>query len=210
MSSSLFLDSSLPIDLENRVQSELRDGERLLWVGQPIPARYARKGIPVMIFGGVFTTFAAFWIVMALGMGAFAGGRGFGWVGLIFPLFGVPFVLVGMGMLTAPRWMKKMAAQTFYAVTDQRVILWEAGLFGRMEVRSYDPSQLKSIRRVEYANGEGDLVLEESITYGRDSDGDRTRHVKRHGLMAIGQAREVEELIHRALVAPVESQQRDA
>ncbi|MCA9071931.1 MAG: hypothetical protein KDA84_23545 [Planctomycetaceae bacterium] len=207
MSSSLFLDSSLPPDLDNRVQSELRDGERLLWVGQPIPARYGRKGTPLMIFGGVFTAFSLFWIVMALTIGGFAGANGLGWIGLIFPLFGVPFVLVGAGMLSAPFWMKKLAAQTFYAITDRRVILWEAGLFGRMEVRSYDPSQLKTIRRVEYANGEGDLILEEFVTYGRDSDGHRTRHRKLHGLMAIAHVRDVEELIHRALVAPIESNQ---
>lgn len=204
MSSSLFLDSSLPIDLENRVHSELRDGERLLWVGQPILARYARKGVPLMIFGGVFTAFSLFWMAGALGIGVFGGANGFGWFGLVFALFGVPFVLVGLGMLTAPRWIKKMASQTFYAITDRRVILWEAGLFGRVEVRSYDPSQLKTIRRVEYANGEGDLVFEESINYGRNSDGHRTRHIKRHGLMAIGQVREVEELIQRALVSNTE------
>lgn len=210
MGSSLFLDSRLPIELENRVQSELRDGERLLWVGQPIPARYGRKGIPLMIFGGIFTAFSLFWIVMAFSMGAFAGGNAFGWMGLIFPLFGLPFLLVGLGMLTAPRWMKKLASRTFYAITDRRVILWEAGLFGRMEVRSYYPDDLQSMRRVEYANGEGDLILEEYITYGRDSDGHRTRHPKRHGLMAIDQVREVEELIHQALVAPLESKDRDA
>ena len=41
-------------------------------------------------------------------------------ISICFPLFGLPFVLIGLGMLTAPHWAKRKALRTAYAVTDRR------------------------------------------------------------------------------------------
>lgn len=201
MSSPLYDDASLPIEMENRVHEELRDGERLLWVGQPNPSRYAKKAIPIVLFGIPFTLFALFWMAGASGL-LFGGrrGGGFGLFEVLFPLFGLPFLCAGLGMLYSPYWAKKRARRTFYALTDQRAILWEASWFGSTEIRAYTAGQLDRMRRVEYADGQGDLIFEEFVTYGRDSDGDRTSNVKRHGFMAIDRVREVDELIRQALV----------
>ena len=98
--------SGLPADLDARVRSEMRDGEQLLWVGQPRPGRFARQAIPLVLFGIPFTAFAVFWMVVtssALLFGGFAnnvGPGGFGWFfAACFPLFGLPFMLIGLGML---------------------------------------------------------------------------------------------------------------
>jgi hypothetical protein len=42
---------------------------------------------------------------------------------VLFPLFGVPFVLIGLGMLAAPYWMRRKAQNTVYALTDKRALI---------------------------------------------------------------------------------------
>ena len=44
---------------------------------------------------------------------------------------------VTLGMLTAPLWAARKARSTFYAVTDRRAILWDAGWWGAVTVRSF-------------------------------------------------------------------------
>src|SRR5688572_1960017 len=99
-------EGQLPLDLDNRVHAELRDGERLVWVGQPHPGRASRAGIPMVLFGIPWTAFALFWMAGASGMlfGGFGNGGppGFGGFLACFPLFGIPFVLIGIGLLTSP------------------------------------------------------------------------------------------------------------
>lgn len=200
----LFRDSELPPNLDARVRGELREGERLLWVGQPRPGRFARQALPIVLFGIPWTAFSVFWMAAASGMlfGGMGKGNGaFDLFGLIFPMFGLPFVLVGIGMLSSPYWLRRMAARTCYALTDRRAIIWEGGWRGSVEVRSYGPEELKKIRRVEYPTGEGDLIFEEMFTFGTDSHGHRTSNTKRHGFLAIDSPRDIEELLRKALPA---------
>lgn len=204
---ALFGDSRLPEELDARVRSELSAGEQLLWVGQPRPDRFARASIPLVIFGLVFTGFAVFWMAAASGMlfGGFGGPNGapggFGLIFSCFPLFGVPFVLVGLGMLTSPFWLRRLARRTCYALTDRRAIVWQARWFGGVEVRSYGPQDLTRLRRVEHADGSGDLVFEEIVTFGHDRHGHRTSGTRQYGFLAIDGVRQVEELLRKALLA---------
>jgi hypothetical protein len=198
----LFGDGQLPPELDARVRGELQRDEQLLWVGQPIPARFARGGWFLMFFGVPFTAFAVFWMAIT-SFGVFQGGLpGGGFLGLFacFPLFGLPFVVVGLGLLSSPYWLRQRAKRVCYAVTDSRAIVWDAGWFGGLEVRSYGPDQLTRIRRVEYPDGCGDLVFEELVTVGRDSDGHSTTGTRRYGFMAIPQVHTVEELLRKALL----------
>jgi hypothetical protein len=194
-------------EVRSRIQSELDAGERLLWAAQPDPRRLARASLAIVLFGIPWTAFACFWVFMASGglWGLFDGGMdfprdegAFQVISICFPLFGLPFVLIGLGMLTAPHWVKRKARRTAYAVTDRRVILLEGGLWNAVTVRTYMPPQLQRMTRTERPDGTGDLILEE-YTW-RDSDGDR-RH-GRHGLFAIPRVRDVEDLIRNALVKP--------
>jgi hypothetical protein len=79
-----------------------------------------------MLFAVPFTGFAVFWMAAASGMlfgphvqrapapGAFQ----------FFPLFGIPFLLIGLGMLLSPLTYKRWARQnTRYAVTSKRVLV---------------------------------------------------------------------------------------
>jgi hypothetical protein len=203
----LYGDSRLPPELETRVQSELSDGERLLWVGQPLPGRIARSAIPIVLFGIPWTAFSIFWVAAASGMvflGFGKGDAGVGGIGAIFscfPLFGIPFILIGFGMLSSPYWLRRRAKRTCYALTERRAIIWQGGWFGSVEVRSYGPSELNKIRRTEYSDGSGDLVFEEVVSIGRYNNGQRTTHTTRHGFMAIAEVRKIDELLRKALLS---------
>jgi hypothetical protein len=98
------------------VSGELESGERLLWSGRP-GSRWLYPQDAVLIpFSIMWGGFAIFWEASVLSN---SGARD----SVIFPLWGVPFVLAGLylmvGRFFARRWMRK---RTLYAVTDQRVI----------------------------------------------------------------------------------------
>jgi hypothetical protein len=192
----LFGNGNLPPELDARVRAELQRDEQLLWVGQPLPARFARGGCLLALFGVPFAVVA---VAMIAGAMVAAGAVS----GLLscFALFGLPFLVVGLGLLSSPYWLRQMARRTCYALTDRRAIVWNAGWRGSVEIRTYGPGQLTRIRRVEYPDGCGDLVFEEFTTLGTDSDGARTTNTRRYGFMAIRRVHEVEELLRKALLS---------
>src|SRR5262245_4840289 len=193
----------LPEELDNRVRSELRDGEQLVWTGQPLPKRFMRSSVPLVLIGIPFTAFAVFWMAGAYGLlvSGFGDTReGLGAFVSCFPLFGVPFVLIGLGMLTSPYWAYRRAKRTCYALTDQRAIVWMPGWPRSTEVCSFKPSALGKMSRRDYADGSGDLIFEEIVSVTRDSDGYlRTQRTER-GFLGIADGREVEALVRRTLL----------
>lgn len=193
----------LPPDARARVQSELLPGERLAWAAQPVPRLYARGGWAISIFGVFFGGFALFWIAAAGGMAWFAheAAGPAGGVVSCFPLFGIPFLLVGLGMLTAPVWMRKAAARTVYAITDRRAIICRGKALGGVEVSSFQPADLQTLTRVERADGGGDLVFRETVHTSYDSDGDRRTTRTRVGFIGVAGVREVEAVLRQTLLA---------
>ncbi len=148
-----------PAKTEALIYNELRSTERVVWKSAPNPRRVARKGIPVVLFGIPWTAFALFWTAGASGFKLPDFGHPTGW----FALFGVPFILIGLGMLTAPLWLMRKAAGTAYVITNQRVIIFEPS--GRdIAIRSIEPQQLQNVRRVQRADGSGDLLLTSEVT----------------------------------------------
>jgi hypothetical protein len=105
------------LEAQNRVARELESGERLLWNGRPNSRRWLYAQDAVLVpFSIMWGGFAIFWEASVLSS---SGARN----SVIFPLWGVPFVLIGLylmvGRFFARRWMRR---RTLYAVTDQRVI----------------------------------------------------------------------------------------
>lgn len=199
-------------EVRNRINAELQPGERLLWAGQPTPALYARSSRPIMVFGLFFTGFSLFWIAAAGGMMWFADGpgsrdRGFQ-VFNCFPLFGIPFFLVGMGMVTSPIWMRRAAKRTVYGVTDRRCIVVKGKPTGGVEVRSFGPGDLTDMSRNEYANGGGDLVFQEDFRMSTNSKGHTTSTRTAHGFIGIENVRDIENLIRSQVLAPHETRGR--
>jgi hypothetical protein len=194
-------DVPLSPDLEDRLQSELQPGERLVWAGQPRLDLATRQAWFLVPCGIVFGGFALFWIVGAAGMGGFAAWN-FAPAGLLgcFPLFGVPFFLIGLWLIASPYWLRRRAQQMLYALTDQRAIVFEPGWRGAVTVRNYSAAGLGRMSRTERPDGSGDLVFEEFTTSGTAGDSHRTSQTTRRGFLAIDRVREVEELVRKTLL----------
>jgi hypothetical protein len=183
--------STLSEPLQQRLRSELSTGESLVWVGQPNPARALKSAILSTIFFIPWTAFSLFWI---------AGASGFkmptfdtGWS--LFPLFGTPFLLIGIWGLSAPLRARRDARYIIYALTNQRALAIEG--VKTITVKSYLPGDIVDVVRTEHKDGSGDLVLRQE-SY-KDSDGDSRN--RRHGFFGIDGVRQVEKLV-RNLTSP--------
>jgi hypothetical protein len=183
--------SDLPEHLQQRLRAEIRPGESVAWASQPNAARYMKSGFKLWFFFIPWTAFALFWI---------AGASGFrmprfdsGWS--LFPLFGLPFLLIGIGGLSLPLWLRYKAHSIIYAITSQRAIVIEGAK--SITVKSYPAVDIADLERTEHPDGSGDLVLR-TERY-RDSDGDR--QTKRHGFFAVENVRNVERLIESLIQA---------
>lgn len=203
-------------DVRNRINAELQTGERLLWAAQPIPALYARSAWPMMLFGLVFTGFSLFWIGGAAGMlwfsdhGPVHEGFGIGRIFSCFPLFGLPFFAVGMGLVTSPIWMRRAARRSIYAVTDRRAIVCQGRAWGGVEIRSFGPGDLTAMTRIERGNGAGDLIFREGYSESFDSEGHRTSNRKVIGFVAVEGVHDVEHLVRTQLIEPHRARMQNA
>ena len=177
-------------ELQSIVQNELREDEELRWSGQPQVGRFVLKSLPILLFGIPFAGFAVFWICAASGFKIpdFSEG-GFS----LFPLFGIPFLLIGLGMLSAPFWAARKAKKTIYAVTNQRAIIFEGGR--SVKVDSFGPPKLNDISKRVRADGSGDLVLERRVSYSHSRQHGSRERIKEIGFFGIEQVNHVEDLI---------------
>lgn len=177
---------SIPIhrDVERLFEEERNPEENLLWSGAPLPGRFARKSLPIVLFGIPWTLFAIFWICAASGFSIPDFDKGWD----LFPLFGVPFVLVGFGMLSSPWWMRKKALKTAYYVTNRRALIIERALFRGFKIRSFYPNDLKTLERVQSSDGYGDIIMDRLF----QSDGEGGRNVTEIGFFGIPNVRDVE------------------
>lgn len=190
-------------EMQRTVLAELAPGERIKWLGKPDPAQYARQALPMVIFGIPWTLFALFWeggaIQPALQGIDRAGGPGMAF-SIMFPLFGLPFIGIGIGMLTSPIWYRRKAANTIYAVTDRRALMISGS--GTRTVQSYDRSAIGTLTRKERGDGSGDLLFggeTPAVQWGnsRRSSSNQTTP----GFYGIRTVRQVEQLLREALEA---------
>ncbi len=148
-----------PGDAQLRAQSELQSGESLYWTSTADPRRAALNALPASIFGIPFAGFALFWTTqayhatsaMSKSNNAFA--KGFA----VFPIFGVPFLLVGLGIILAPLWAFLKGGNTVYAVTNQRIMIITGS--GNRSVKSYTPADIVSVEHRERPDGSGDIAI---------------------------------------------------
>ena len=143
-----------------------------------------------VLLGIPWTALAVFWMAGAIGFKMPDFSHGFD----PLPLFGVPFVLAGFGMLSSPYWMMREAKKTAYVITDRRAIVLAGGPRGSTVIRSFEPDRLKDIRLVQKADGTGDLIFER--TWALDDHGMQTSRTD-HGFLAIADVRSIEQTISR-------------
>ncbi len=181
----------IPFDLQDKVDRELESGERVVWMDQPVPRYFTAGSIAMFLFAIPWTAFAVFWICGAAGFKIPDFTKG---PESLFPLFGVPFVLIGIGLLSTPIWSFRSALRTVSVITDRRAIAFEGGWM--MTIRSYFPDQLREVYRKERRDGSGDVILGRQIR--TDSDGDK--QATSVGFLNVRDAKAVEEML-RTLAA---------
>jgi hypothetical protein len=184
MNSPLPRPPAFPWSLRQLIERELAPGEQIVWSGMPIPRFFTGNSTAAFLFAIPWTAFAVFWMVEASGATSGCGqGRDY------FHLFGLPFVLIGLGLLGSPLWTYRKALKTAYVITDRRAITFEGGR--STTIRSYPPDRLHAVYRKERRNGTGDVILHREIR--RDSEGGP--HTEELGFLQVPNPREIEQLL---------------
>lgn len=180
---------SISDSAKNVIMNELADGERILYLEQPIP----REKLPLLAYLPFFiavpwSAFLVFWIVGFLGLldqpraaniQAPSGGER-----IFVIVFCIPFVAIAITFLSSPIWirrrLRKIASKTFYLVTDRRAVIFDGGYHGddgmtiayetlqpkfvrKNDIRSYPLNKLGSIRKILNDDGSGDLIFGEPL-----------------------------------------------
>jgi hypothetical protein len=173
---------------DSRLHNELDAGETLLWSGAPSPSSAATRGIGQSVAGVFVTGFALFWMSGAYWATSQAP-RGFGPPGAgLFPLFGLIFVFVGLGLIFSTFFNAQKATRTLYVVTDRRLLIIEG-----QSVQSFLPSDLESLKRS--GDERGDVVFASEMRRGN-----KGRHYSVDiGFFGIENPRVVEGLIRQHL-----------
>ena len=174
----------IPPDLQDAVRRELDPGEEVMWSAMPRPKYFTAQTVGMFLFAIPWTAFAVFWVAAASRFEVPQFNRGFD----LFPLFGVPFILVGLGMLSSPLWAHRAARRTAYLITDRRAVIIEGGWSST--IRTFTPDQLGGLTRREHSDGTGDVILDRE---NRGND----QGVREIGFLRIEHAKEAQERLQR-------------
>ena len=133
----------------------LDPGERLLWSGQPRGGiRLRGQDILLIPFSLLWGGFAIFWEYMALTAVSKVPGP----AGIVFPLFGLPFVVVGLYLIFGRFFVDaRVRAGTFYGVTNERILI-SSGLFSR-QIKSLPLRTLAEVSLTERGDGSGTITF---------------------------------------------------
>jgi hypothetical protein len=140
-----------PLDVARK---EMRPHERLVWADRPTPSGRGTPALGRVAFGVLFGGFAVFWTSAAWLM---TRGAPSGAFGVFFPLFGVPFIAVGAGIVVAGIRSWREGGGTVYALSDQRVLIISGGR--ARTVRSLDLTAIRGVERAGGVGGSGTISL---------------------------------------------------
>ncbi|MEP3421769.1 MAG: hypothetical protein ABJN35_08550 [Erythrobacter sp.] len=140
--------------LDLALESELRSGETIMWRGIKM-ARVEPKGFAIYLFAIPWTAFALLWTSLAAwGTSSMGDASPLDWA---FPLFGTPFIVIGLAMLATPFVPLLQRGRILFSVTDQRVIRLSMG--SDLTVNSVPASRIGDIVRHEGGDGTGSIEL---------------------------------------------------
>jgi hypothetical protein len=133
----------------------LQSGEHIVWTGRPAQGlRFSAKDTFLVPFSLLWGGFAVFWETNALTIAGSASSS----VANIFPLFGIPFVLIGLymigGRFVVDAWAR---SKMTYALTDRRALILRRLVGERLiTVTLANASQLRLTRN----GSRGDIEFE--------------------------------------------------
>lgn len=160
----------LPPNLKDFVRREFAS-DPVQWAHRPPAGRDARSAMWIWLFAIPWTAFTGFWEYAAITgyLGIYPGKSIKGTGGLVMVLWGIPFVLVGLAMMSAPWWAWRAARRSIWVMSRKRLAYVTAGR-KTTRIRSIYPRDIVEITRTEDATGKGSLKLTYQAT--RNSDGD--------------------------------------
>ena len=175
---------TIPQNLKDLVQRELGEYEQVYWLGMPTPSYFNANSKALFFFAIPWTAFAIFWMCGAAGFKMPDFSSGFE----LFPLFGLPFVLIGIGMLLSPFWEFKKGKNTIYAITNNRALIIEDR--NSTTIRSYRPESLQDSYRIEHRDGSGTIIFGKA-----EKEIEKNDQLLPKGFMHVQNPRQVEKLI---------------
>jgi hypothetical protein len=145
----------------------LDPGEKVLWAGQPRQGIFLRASDAVAIpFSLLWGGFAIVWETIALTATHHGKGAPL-FVQIIFPLWGIPFVVIGLYMIFGrfffDAWRR---ARIWYGVTDRRALIVRTG--ASRTVTSFDLRSVGEVVFQEHPDGTGSLTFGPIVVMSRN------------------------------------------
>lgn len=146
-------------DTESIIGQELDAGERLVWSGVPRQGVvFQTSDIAMIPFSLLWGGFAIFWEFMAIST---PNGKSDP-AAMMFPLFGIPFVAIGLYMIFGRFIYDSMRRKkTLYGLTNERAIIISGVL--KKEIKSLSLKTATDISLSEKSDKSG------TITFGQDN-----------------------------------------
>ncbi len=141
-------------EIEKKLNSFLKNGEKILWKGHPEKHFYLKPmDIYITAIGIFFLIFSTFSAIDSFRM-HIRGGRD-----IVGGITDIPFILIGL-YLTFGRLIRryKKLKKTHYFITDKRVILAEK-FFGDYLFNTIEINKIKGIDKKIKNNGLGDITF---------------------------------------------------
>jgi hypothetical protein len=183
--------------LEQAVADEAA-GHTVIWVGQPSRTTAFLWATPIWLIATPFTLIAVVWTLSAFHLtwqpSSHDAPDGFQYQRLM-PLWGVPFLAAGFGLMASPFKAARAASKTVTVLTDQALILIWATRRGPPAFRRVPITHFISIDRTEFEDGRGKL----SILTGQEPDSDGKMQDQIETITDIADVRDVELRLRAAM-----------
>ena len=171
-----------PLDV---AKAEMTPGENLFWAETSLPKNARRRVIPISLLGWIFLLLSLAWVSRAVTAS----------VGLL--IFGVPFVIGGLALASAPWWWPGVTRRTVYAISDQRLLIIRD--LPKRKITSYGPEDIDVVERRENRDGSGDVIFRreetQKLKHHHDPHGKRRVGTREIGFFGVPEVRRVEEAI---------------
>ena len=154
--------------MDTSIQNNLLPNEEILWEGRPhISDNFNFSNIAKSMFGLIWLGFSLFWTITAFLMtrAISTSDSTAMFFKYFFPLFGLPFVAIGVFIVfVAPRKEKMKALNTCYYITDKRLIInidTSSGTFRSALIKNTDGIQITRNR-----DNTGNIMFSPSFNTG--------------------------------------------
>lgn len=160
-----------PPALKSAADAALMPGEQALWAGRPSPAQAFLSTIAIWLFAIPWSAISFLFFGSAIaaltGVATIEGAEGgMAWFFLVFSL---PFVVIGLGLMSAPFLAIRDARRSGFIVTDRRVM--KVSVDGARAVKALAASALRGAEARIGKDGRGSVKVLGPV--GKDSDGDK-------------------------------------